>query len=100
MEIVLHLIEDEEARMWKKSDDDELRPAIHGEQWRKRREQEKVRASRGSGGGCGGRSGARLCAQRGAGDRSRGGGRVVSMHGRHAPATCPTVESFCRTRVG
>ena len=54
----------------------------------------------GSGGGCGGRSGARLCVQRGAGDRSRGGGRVVSMHGRHALTTCPTVEAFHRTRVG
>ena len=58
--MVLRSIEDEEAWMWKNRDDGELCPAIHGEQWRKRGEQEKARASRGSGGGCGGRSGARL----------------------------------------
>ena len=30
--------------------------------------------------------------------RVQGGGRVVAVHGRHAPATCPPVEAFPRAR--
>ena len=39
------------------------------------------------------RAGARVGVEQGA-------GHAVSMHGCHAPATCPPVEAFHRARVG